>query len=64
MSFSKLQMVFSENIIIFASQNKIILENFHNNLIFKISIWEKSFLMNKHNQKAIDMFNKQDLMVY
>lgn len=57
-------MVFSENIIICASQNKIILENFHNNLIFKISIWEKSFLMNKHNQKPIDMFNEQDLMVY
>ena len=26
--------------------------------------WEYGFLMNKHNQKATDIFNKQDVTVY
>ena len=30
----------------------------------KISFWEYSFIMNKHNQKPTDMFNKQDVTVY
>ena len=30
----------------------------------KISLWEYSFIMNKRNQKLIDMFNKQDVIVY
>ena len=32
--------------------------------IFKNIFWEYSFIMNKHNQKPTDMFNKQDLTVY
>ena len=30
----------------------------------KISFWEYSFIMNKHNQKPTEMFNKQDVTVY
>ena len=29
-----------------------------------MSFWEYSFIMNKHNQKLTDMFNKQDVTVY
>ena len=29
-----------------------------------MSFWEYSFIMNKHNQKPTDMFNKQDVTVY
>ena len=34
------------------------------NFDLKISFWEYSFIMNKHNQKPRDMFNKQDVTVY
>ena len=34
------------------------------NFDLKISFWEYSFIMNKHNQKPTDMFNKQDVTVY
>ena len=30
----------------------------------KIYFWEYSFIMNKHNQKPTDIFNKQDVTVY
>ena len=30
----------------------------------KISFLEYSFIMNKHDQKLTDMFNKQDVTVY
>ena len=30
----------------------------------KISFLEYSFIMNKHDQKPTDMFNKQDVTVY
>ena len=30
----------------------------------KISFWEYSFTMNKHNQKSSDMFKKQDVTIY
>ena len=33
-------------------------------VILKISFWEYSFIMNKHNQKPTDIFNKQDVTVY
>ena len=33
-------------------------------LHLNISFWEYSFVMNKHNQKPTDMFNKQDVTVY
>ena len=33
-------------------------------LNLKISFLEYSFIMNKHNQKPTDMFNKQDVTVY
>ena len=29
----------------------------------KISFWEYSFIMNKHNQKPTDMFHKRDFTV-
>ena len=35
-----------------------------NKNILKISFWEYSFIMNKHNQKPTDMFNKQDVTTY
>ena len=28
------------------------------------SFWEYSFIMNKHNQKPVDIINKQDVAVY
>ena len=34
------------------------------NFDLKISFWEYSFIMNKHNQKPREMFNKQDVTVY
>ena len=33
-------------------------------LNLKISFWKYSFIMNKHNQKPTDMFNKQDVTAY
>ena len=33
-------------------------------LNLKISFWEYSFIMNKHNQKPTDMFHKQVIIVY
>ena len=30
----------------------------------KISFWENSFIMNKHNQKPTGMFNKQNVTAY
>ena len=29
-----------------------------------ITIWEHSFIMNKNNQKPINLFSKQDVTVY
>ena len=29
-----------------------------------ITIWEHSFIMNKHNQKPTNLFSKQDVTVY
>ena len=34
------------------------------NFDLKISFWEYSFIMSKHNQKPREMFNKQDVTVY
>ena len=46
----------------FSIKNKnnitFVLNNFQENLMIKF------FLMNKHNQKPTDMFNKQDVTVY
>ena len=34
------------------------------NFDLKISFWEYSFIMNKHNQKPTDTFNKQYVTLY
>ena len=39
-------------------------ERNHINCLKTLCYWEYSFILNKHNQKPTDMFNKQDVTVY
>ena len=38
-------------------------ERNHINCFKTLCYWEYSFILNKHNQKPTDMFNKQDVTV-
>ena len=64
--YSISSLVFSNFVLRLPNDSKMLWISFPCFLLInlKISFWEYSFIMNKHNQMPTDMFNKQDVNAY